>query len=88
MASLLLVTLVFMMTSQLYVGVKRADELLVRKWLMVMMAQILQILASFVAAVVYLGFGISDNSSMLLIWSGISAVAAGESPYDLVMLRD
>ena len=85
MASLLLVTLVFMMTSQLYVGVKRADELLVRKWLMVMMAQIL---ASFVAAVVYLGFGISDNSSMLLIWSGISAVAAGESPYDLVMLRD
>ena len=85
MASLLLVTLVFMMTSQLYVGVKRADELLVRKWLMLMMAQIL---ASFVAAVVYLGFGISDNSSMLLIWSGISAVAAGESPYDLVMLRD
>ena len=85
MASLLLVTLVYMMTSQLYVGVKRADELLVRKWLMVMMAQIL---ASFVAAVVYLGFGISDNSSMLLIWSGISAVAAGESPYDLVMLRD
>ena len=85
MPSLLLVTLVFMMTSQLYVGVKRADELLVRKWLMVMMAQIL---ASFVAAFVYLGFGISDNSSMLLIWSGISAVAAGESPYDLVMLRD
>ena len=85
MASLLLVTLVFMMTSQLYVGVKRADELLVRKWLMLMMAQIL---ASFVAAVVYLGFGISDNSSMLLIWSGVSAVAAGESPYDLVMLRD
>ena len=85
MASLLLVTLVFMMTSQLYVGVKRADELLVRKWLMLMMAQIF---ASFVAAVVYLGFGISDNSSMLLIWSGISAVAAGESPYDLVMLRD
>ena len=85
MASLLLVTLVFMMTSQLYVGVKRADELLVRKWLMLMMAQIF---ASFVAAVVYLGFGISDNSSMLLIWSGVSAVAAGESPYDLVMLRD
>ena len=73
------------MISQLYVGVKRADELLVRKWLMLMMAQIF---ASFVAAVVYLGFGISDNSSMLLIWSGISAVAAGESPYDLVMLRD
>ena len=62
-------------SSQLYVGVKRADEVLVRNWLKVMMAQII---SSLVVAFVYLGFGIAEGYLTLLIWSSVSAVVAGE----------